>query len=208
VKTAHPTGERPAALLSSGPVPFVFKRLYELAGWKVEGEVPTTRKFVLIAAPHTTNWDFPVFAGAALKLGFPPNWMGKAGLFKPPWGGLMRGLGGVAVERSRTNNLVDQMVAAFARAEQMILTIPPEGTRHATRAWKSGFWHIARGAGVPVVMGFADYRRKVAGLGPTLWPSEDFEADMEKINAFYADVTPKHPERFLPHGPDPVATGG
>lgn len=203
LSSGNPRMSGHASLLASGPLPAITKWLYRTAGWKAEGTLPATRKFVLIAAPHTTNWDFPVFLGAALCLGIPPNWMGKSGLFKPPFGGLMRGLGGVPVDRSKSSNLVDQMVAAFKSADQMILTIPPEGTRSRTTNWKSGFWHIARGAKVPIVCGFADYKRKAAGVGPVIEPTDDFEADMARIMSFYRDITGKFPDQFALHEAKP-----
>jgi 1-acyl-sn-glycerol-3-phosphate acyltransferase len=167
-------------------------RWYRGQGWRTEG-VLSAPKMVLIAAPHTSNWDFPFTLAAAADLGVRINWMGKDSLFRWPFGGLMRRLGGVPVDRRKSNNMVDQMVAAFAACDTMYLVVPPEGTRGKVRRWKTGFYHIALGASVPIALGFVDYRRKVAGVGPTLMPSGDLDADMATIKAFYATVTAKYP---------------
>lgn len=171
--------------------------LYRLAGWRAEQETPVPRKCVIIAAPHTSNWDFPYFFGLTNTLGFRSHWVGKASLFRWPLAGLMKQLGGIPVDRSRSQNLVETMIAEFARRDDFILTIPPEGTRGAVRQWRTGFYYIALGAGVPLVCGLMDYGRKVGGLGPAFMPTGDYAADMKKVAEFYFRVTPKFPDRAM-----------
>jgi 1-acyl-sn-glycerol-3-phosphate acyltransferase len=168
-------------------------------GWSVEGRAPEPRKFVVIAAPHTSNWDFLYFIGAADGLNLDLSFVGKKSLFRWPFARMMRDMGGIPVDRSKSTNYVDTMVAEFARRAEFMLTIAPEGTRGKTSGWKSGFYHIAMGAKVPLVCGFMDYKRKCVGLGMTLWPTGDYAADMKKLLAFYATHTPKFPERRAQH---------
>jgi 1-acyl-sn-glycerol-3-phosphate acyltransferase len=123
------------------------------------------------------------------------QWMGKDSLFRGPFGFFFRAVGGLPIDRSASHNVVDQVVHEFNTRERMKLVIAPEGTRKQTDHWKSGFYHIARGAQVPVVLGFIDYKHKLCGVGPTLQLSGDVEADMRIIRAFYAPITGKHPEQ-------------
>ena len=169
--------------------------LYRLAGWRVEGELPDAKKFVVIAAPHTSNWDLPFMLGVALHFRVRLRWMGKDTLFKPPFGWLMRALGGIPIDRSKANDVVAQMVQIFHGADKLAVAIPPEGTRSKTRYWKTGFYNIAHGAGAPIALGFLDYARKVGGIGMTMRTTGDYEGDLEAIKAFYAQVTPKFPDR-------------
>ena len=164
-------------------------------GWAVEGKAIEPRKFVVIAAPHTSNWDFIYFIGAAEGLNLNLSFMGKTSLFRWPFRRMMHEMGGIPVERSKSGNYVDMMVAEFAKRAEFMLTIAPEGTRGKVRQWRTGFYHIAMGAKVPLVCGMMDYRRKVVGLGPAIWPTGDYAKDMEKVAAFYSTCTPKYPER-------------
>ena len=170
--------------------------LYRLVGWRVEGETPSTDKFVVIAAPHTSNWDLPFMLGVALHFRIKLHWMGKNSLFKPPFGRFMRWLGGISIDRSKSSNTVDQMIEIFNAADSLAVAIPPEGTRSKTRYWKTGFYNIAHGAGVPIALGFLDYKRKVGGIGKTLITSGDYEADLETIKAFYGRVTGKYKDQY------------
>lgn len=168
---------------------------FKREGWTIEGSAPTTtRKFVIIAAPHTSNWDFVYFLGAADALNLKLSFMGKASLFRWPFEKLMKDLGGVPIDRSQSRDTVQAMVDEFARRDEFMLTIAPEGTRGKAGGWKTGFYNIALKAGVPMVPGFMDYKRKVVGLGPAMTPSGDYEKDLAVLAAFYAPVTPKHPE--------------
>jgi 1-acyl-sn-glycerol-3-phosphate acyltransferase len=164
-----------------------------LTGWRLEGAMPAhTPRCVLIAAPHTSNWDLPYMLLAAFSLRLNVVWMGKASIFRPPFGPLMRWLGGIAVDRSKSNNLVAASAAALASAGGPLqLVVPPEGTRSRTRHWKTGFYYIAVQARVPIVLGFLDYGRKVAGLGPMFTPTGDIERDMAEIKRYYAPIKGK-----------------
>lgn len=170
-----------------------------LTGWRVEGQLPDeARKSVLIAAPHTSNWDLPYTLMVAFALNLRVQWMGKSGIFRFPFGGLMRWLGGIPVDRSRSTNLVAASIDSIRNAAGPLqLIVPPEGTRSKTRYWKTGFYHIAVGAGVPIVMAYMDYRRKVSGLGPIFKATGDVERDMAAIKAFYATIVGKNPHQFV-----------
>jgi 1-acyl-sn-glycerol-3-phosphate acyltransferase len=166
----------------------------KISGWRLQGELPPVHRFVLIAAPHTSNWDLPVMLCAALLFRMKLYWMGKNAIFRPPFAGIVRWLGGIPIDRSAANNLVAQSVALYRDQESLVLVVPPEGTRQKVRHWKTGFYYIALGAQVPIVMGFLDYKHKLAGFGPTVIPTGDIEADMQAIRAFYAGITGKHPD--------------
>ena len=170
----------------------------KLSGWKIEGSLPPDgNKSVLIAAPHTSNWDLPYTLMVAFVLRLNIYWMGKEQIFKPPFRGLMRWLGGIPVQRETSNNLVAASIEAIKAARGPLqLVVPPEGTRSNTRYWKTGFYYIAVGAQVPIVMAYMDYKRKLSGLGPVFSPTGDIEADMVAIKAFYAPFTGKNAKQF------------
>ena len=167
-----------------------------LLGWRIVGAPPAVPRYVLIGAPHTSNWDFFYMLLVCFSLRLQVYWMGKDSLFPWPVGGLMRWLGGIPVDRSKPGGLVQDTIDAFAREERLIVVIPPEGTRGKTRHWKTGFYFIAQQAGVPIVLAFVDYGRKVGGLGPLFEPTGDVEADMAAIKAFYAPIKGKNPAQF------------
>ncbi len=169
-----------------------------LNGWTVEGALPPEAvKSVLIAAPHTSNWDLPYTLMVAFCLHLNIYWMGKASLFRWPFGPLMRWLGGIAVDRSKSTNLVSAAAAAIKAADGPLqLVVPPEGTRDKTRHWRTGFYFIALEAGVPIVMAYMDYERKRSGLGPIFTPSGDVEADMAEIKRFYAPIKGRRASQF------------
>ncbi len=162
--------------------------LMRLSGWQLLGDVPTLKRYVLIAAPHTSNWDFVLMVLAVLKAGIDLHWMGKHSLFKPPFGGLMRWLGGIAIDRSKANNVVSQMVDIYAQRDDLILLITPEGTRSQVDRWKTGFYLIAHGAGVPIVPVYVDGERRTITFGDAFMPSGDLDADLPKIQARYAGL--------------------
>ena len=169
--------------------------LLRALGWRVVGEVPAQqRKYVLIGAPHTSNWDFPLMLLAVLKVGLDLHWMGKDSLFPFPFRGLMKWLGGIPIDRSQATGQVAQTVARFRASERLVVLIPPEGTRAKVARWKTGFYHIADGAGVPILLGFVDARRKELGFGPLYFPSGDIERDLPEIKAFYQDKQGIRPE--------------
>jgi 1-acyl-sn-glycerol-3-phosphate acyltransferase len=165
-----------------------------LAGWRTEGQLPAEPRFVLVAAPHTSNWDGVIMFLGSRVFEYRLAWLGKQELFHGPLGAVLRALGGVPVDRASAHTAVAAAILALSSSERMALAIPPEGTRHRASHWKMGFYLIARRARVPLVLGYIDYGRRVAGLGPTLTPSGDVEADMEIIRRFYSGVTALHPE--------------
>ncbi len=167
-------------------------------GWKIEGSLPPgADKCVFIAAPHTSNWDLPYTLMVAFALRLNIYWMGKQSIFGFPFGGLMRWLGGIPVNRSASNNLVAASAQALMHAEGPVqLVIPPEGTRSKTRYWKTGFYYIALEAKVPILMAYMDYHSKVSGIGPMLHPTGDIEKDMEIVKAFYAPFKGKNADQF------------
>lgn len=165
-----------------------------MVGWRAEGKLPEAKKFVFIAAPHTSNWDLVLMLLTAYVLGARISWMGKHTLFRRPFGWLMRALGGISVDRRSPQNLVQQVAARFATTDAMILAVSPEGTRTKVTYWKSGFYQIAHAAQVPIALGFLDFKRKVGGLGPLLLTTGDVHADMDQVRAFYRDIRGKRPE--------------
>ena len=169
-----------------------------MAGWRVEGALPEgADKCVLIAAPHTSNWDLPYTLMVAFALNLRVYWMGKQSLFNWPFGAVMRWLGGIPVDRSKAGNLVAASAQAIRAADGPLqLVVPPEGTRGKTRHWKTGFYHIAISAEVPIVMAYMDYQRKVSGLGPVFQPSGNIDADMAAIKAFYAPIKGRNAAQF------------
>lgn len=174
--------------------------LLRLHGWRVvaDQQALKLKKYVLLGAPHTSNWDGYYFILAALKLRVTPHWMGKDKLFHFPLGGAMRWFGGIAVDRSKANNLVQGTVDQFNESGELVVAVPPEGTRGRRERWKTGFYHIARGARVPVVCGFANYSKKEVGMGPMMEMGENLMAELERLRDFYADKIGKFPERYTP----------
>lgn len=170
----------------------------KLTGWKIDGSLPPDgTRSVLIAAPHTSNWDLPYTLMVAFSLNLNIRWMGKQSIFRFPFGGIMRWLGGIAVDRSKSNNLVSASADSLRNAPQPFqLVVPPEGTRSKTRYWKTGFYYIALEAKVPIVMAYMDYSRKLSGLGPIFHPTGDIEKDMADIKAFYAPFKGKNAQQF------------
>ena len=171
--------------------------IYRQHGWRAVGTPPPGGRYVLIAAPHTSNWDFLYFLGLINELKIDAQFMAKDSLFRWPMGGFMRDMGGISINRSARHNVVDAMIAEFARRDQFILTIAPEGTRSKVASWRTGFYHIALGARVPIVVGLMDYSTRTGGLGPTIMPTGDYKADMLKIAEVYRSVTPRHPDRGI-----------
>ena len=167
-------------------------------GWQIEaGLPPGLSKCVLIAAPHTSNWDFVYLLLAAFALRLNIYWMGKASLFWGPFGPVMRWLGGIAVNREQSGNLVAASVEALKNAEGPVqLVVPPEGTRSRVRRWKTGFYYIAVGAELPILPAYLDFGQRRLGLGPVFHPTGDVERDMPQIQAFYAPMRGKNPQQF------------
>ncbi|MCA9958407.1 MAG: lysophospholipid acyltransferase family protein [Chloroflexota bacterium] len=167
--------------------------LLAIFGWRITGEIPNLPKFLVVGAPHTSNWDMLLGMVGMYAIGFQIFWMAKHSLFRWPFAGLMRWLGGVPVDRRATQGLVGQMIEAFQAREKLILVVLPEGTRSKTRQWKTGFYHIAVGAHVPLVMAKFDYGRKTLCFGPMVELSNNIEADLPHIQSMFADIVGKHP---------------
>lgn len=165
-----------------------------LFGWSFEGGLPNLPKFVIAVAPHTSNWDFVVGVFARQALALRARFLGKDTLFKPPLGPIMRWLGGTPVRRDISTGLVEQVATAMAREEQFVLALAPEGTRSRVTKWRTGFYHIAREVGVPIVLVTFDYARKRIVAAPPLIPSGDVEQDLDWMQAFLRDTTPKKVE--------------
>jgi 1-acyl-sn-glycerol-3-phosphate acyltransferase len=175
---------------------FFSNSIMRLLGWRVDGKLPADiHKFILIGAPHTSNWDFLLFLGIVFRLKANARYMGKAELFRPPHGPFFYWCGGIPVERGKSTGLVDQMVEAFNRSEKLILVIAPEGTRHHVSEWKRGFYHIAKSAGIPIVMAKVDGKQKIAYVGEVFHPTDDMEADMTAIQNAFQGMTGINPKK-------------
>lgn len=167
-----------------------------LTGWTMDGELPARKKYIMIAAPHTSNWDFPLMVALVFRFRLKVYWMGKDAMFPLFIGSFFRWFGGIAIDRSKANNLVQQAIDTFDESESMVIIIPPEGTRAKVQRWKSGFYHIAVGAQVPIALGYLDFKEKRGGFLGVFEPTGDYEADLPKIQAFYKDITPKYPDNY------------
>ena len=174
--------------------------MMRLTGWRTEGmtsdEIAAYPKFILIAAPHTSNWDFPITLMLCFVLRLRVYWMAKASLFAWPIRWLSRWLGGIPINRSASNNTVQTTIAAFAARERLAIIVAPEGTRGKVTHWKTGFYHMAHGAGVPIALAYLDFKHKTGGIGKMFIPSGDIAADMEEIQRFYAGITGKNSDQF------------
>ena len=164
----------------------VCRRILSAAGWHIEGELPNLARFVVIGAPHTSNWDFCVAMLVIGALGLRAQWLAKHTLFRWPLGVLMRMFGGLPVERSKQQGVVGHAIKLFQDNEELILAITPEGTRGHVTAWRTGFYHIALGASVPVVPAYFDYSRRRVGFGALVWLSSDMDGDIRSLQGFYA----------------------
>ncbi|WP_375384080.1 1-acyl-sn-glycerol-3-phosphate acyltransferase [uncultured Microbacterium sp.] len=162
--------------------------------WTLATEPPPTQPTVVLGAPHTSNWDFLLMLAIAWRLRMSIRWLGKASLFRGWRGPIMRSIGGIPVDRSNAFGVVDDLVARIKAGEVFGLVITPEGTRASSDRWKSGFYRIAREAGLPVTLGYVDRTTMTTGLGPTIELSGDISADMGRIRAFYADKAGLRPE--------------
>ncbi len=166
----------------------VGRGLLKLFGWRIEGEIPNLPKLVIAVAPHTSNWDFVVGMAAMFALDLRLTFIGKHTLFVGPFGAFLRWLGGIPVDRTSTHGVVADAVRAFEAVDRRILAIAPQGTRKPVARFRSGFLHIARGAGVPVLLAALDYGTRTVRFGPSLIPGEDIEAEREKVEAFFRPI--------------------
>lgn len=168
---------------------------FRLAGWKVSGKKPDLKKYVVIVAPHTSNWDFFVGWSARNIIGFRPNFLAKNSLFKIPFvGWFLKFIGGVPVDRSKNTNMVDQVVKLYKEKEEFIMTITPEGTRSYSPKWKTGFYRIANLAGVPILKIGFDYATKTVFLDELFYPTGDMEKDIETLKDYFRQFKGKNPE--------------
>ncbi|MDX1516771.1 MAG: lysophospholipid acyltransferase family protein [Woeseiaceae bacterium] len=172
--------------------------LLKLGGWTAVGDRPDVTRAVIIAAPHTSNWDAVWGLIYKVSLDIDVHFFGKHTVFWFPLGTLLRALGGIPLDRSRPGSAVQQVVDTFRASESFYFALAPEGTRRRTSGWKSGFYRIARDADVPVICGFLDFGRKRIGLGPTITLSGDVDADLARFREFYADIEGRHPELASP----------
>ncbi|MEM9712725.1 MAG: lysophospholipid acyltransferase family protein [Actinomycetota bacterium] len=172
----------------------IARLLLRVTGWRAVGEPPDDPKFVFIAAPHTSNWDLLYMVLVAQSLRLDISWLGKDSLFTGPTGPFLRWLGGIPVDRSRPNGMVETLREEFARNERLAVGIPPEGTRGRRDHWKSGFYRVALAAEVPIVCGYLDWSTKTGGFGTVVRPTGDAAADMDLVRAFYADKAGKFPD--------------
>jgi 1-acyl-sn-glycerol-3-phosphate acyltransferase len=166
-----------------------------LRGWRLVGRFPDLPKYLIVFGPHTCNWDFPLAMLAAAGFGIRLSWLGKHTIFRWPIAGFLRHLGGIPVHRDRSEGIVGQITAAYASVDALILGMTPEGTRSLTPYWRSGFYHMALAAGVPIVLASIDRPTRSISIGPMVVPSGDPCRDMKEIRAFYAGTRGIHPEK-------------
>ena len=162
--------------------------ILRMVGWRVDGKLPDLPKYILIGAPHTSNWDFMLFLGVIFHLKANVRFMGKAELFRNPFGWFFYWCGGVPVDRKKPTGLVEQMVDACNQSERFVLTIAPEGTRHYVSEWKMGFYHIAKSAGIPLVMAIVDGKKKTVHVGQVFHPTENMAEDIKAIKEYFSGV--------------------
>jgi 1-acyl-sn-glycerol-3-phosphate acyltransferase len=179
--------------------------VFRLRGWKASGLIPTpdaAKRCVMVAAPHTTNWDAIYTIACFDIMGIKWRFTIKKEWLKPPFGGILKSLGAIGIDRSprkageQRPSTVEAMARLFEEHEQLCIVVTPEGTRSLAKEWKTGFYHVAKRAGVPIALGYMDYAKKEAGVGKIIYPSDDMAADMRQIMDFYKTITPKFPEKF------------
>ncbi len=166
----------------------------KMMGWKLEKNLPPEKKFVVIAAPHTSNWDFLFFLLYVWAIGHKIKWGGKHTLFKKPFGVLLKKVGGIPIDRRQKNNFVDTIVEEMNRSEEFVITLTPEGTRSRAERWKTGFYFIAKKANVPVALGYIDYEKKHVGIAGYYYPSDNLENDLKMLSEFYEGKVGKKPQ--------------
>jgi 1-acyl-sn-glycerol-3-phosphate acyltransferase len=170
------------------------ERILKLLGWRLDQRLPDTRKYVVIGAFHTSNWDMPLGLLGLWALGLKPRWVAKHTLFRWPLGPVLKAIGGIPVDRRAHTGFIEHIASAYNASDELVVTIAPEGTRSKTRYWKTGFYYIALAAKVPIALGYIDYPNKRLGIGGALNPCGDIEADMAIIRDFYRDKTGLKPE--------------
>ena len=172
--------------------------LFHAAGWRTAGAAPTIPRYVLIAAPHTSNWDGVLLVAAGNLFGLKLSWFLKASWFVWPMSIFLRKMGAVPIDRKARHDAVANAVEMLKKSDKLALAVSPEGTRKHSESWRTGFYYIALGAGVPIVLSYLDYGRKIAGMGPVFTPTGDIEKDFAVFREFYSGMTACHPEQFGP----------
>jgi 1-acyl-sn-glycerol-3-phosphate acyltransferase len=175
-------------------IPRLARVLLRWSGWRLVGEAPAVARCVVIFAPHTSSWDFPLLLCVRAAFGRRVSYLAKSTLFRFPFAGLLRRSGAIPVERSERRDLVQNLVEIFQQRPELWIALSPEGTRDRTDHWKSGFYHIAREAGVPLLLGFIDAEKRECGFGGLLELSGDIESDMDRLRAFYSTKRGIRPE--------------
>jgi 1-acyl-sn-glycerol-3-phosphate acyltransferase len=174
----------------------VSKTYIRLAGWKIEGAIPPDiKKCVLLAVPHTSNYDFPIALGILTIMDIRLKYLIKKEWMKFPLNLFFKATGAIPVDRKKNTNLIAAIIDIINNADEMVVVIPPEGTRKMAQKWKLGFYYIALGANVPIVLSYLDYEQKVGGIGPAIYPTGNLVEDLHKIRDFYKDKVPRHPEK-------------
>ena len=174
---------------------FLSNSIMRLIGWKVEGALPNLPKYLIIGAPHTSNWDFLLFLATIFHLKVDARYMGKAELFRGPFGWFFYWCGGIPVDRKKSQGLVEQMVEACNRSSKFILVIAPEGTRHYVSEWKMGFYHIAKAAGIPLVMAIVDGKHKTLHVGQVFHLTDNMDADIKMIKGYFEGMRGVNPRK-------------
>ncbi len=174
---------------------FISNSIMRLLGWHVEGTLPDLPKYIIIGAPHTSNWDFLLFLGVIFRLKADVRYMGKAELFRNPFGWFFYWCGGIPVDRKKSSGLVEQMVEACNKSDKFILTIAPEGTRHYVSEWKMGFYHIAKSAGIPLVMAKVDGKHKTLHVGQVYQLTNNMEDDIKAIKGLFDGIVGVNPRK-------------
>ena len=167
-------------------------------GWKLTVKEETPKKCVIVAAPHTSNWDGPIAISLGIALDLDINWLGKHTLFKGRWNRIMKFFGGIPIDRSQSGNHVESLTEEFKTRENLRLVLAPEGTRSFTEYWKSGFYHIAKAADVPIVPGFLDYKNKEGGFGAAIYPIGTLQEVLTQLREFYETKEGYNPQWFGP----------
>lgn len=182
-------------------IKFFLKRfsciVLKMIGWRALDKREGEKKYLMLAAPHTSNWDFPIFLLIGFTLEIKAYWLGKNSLFKWPFGGLFRWLGGIPVDRSKNSNMVQQCIDHFNSTTELIIVTAPEGTRSRVKKWKTGFYHIANGANVAIALGYLDYKDKQGGIAGVFQPTGEIDSDLKKIKAFYAGISGRHLGKYV-----------
>jgi len=183
---------------------FLSKLYLKITGWKIDPYFPKelNEQCVMICAPHTSNWDFPITLAVMTALNVKARYAMKKELMRFPFGFLMRAVGGISIDRSpkkagaERKSTVEAIAELYEQEEKLCLMIAAEGTRSIRKEWKTGFYYIALQANVPICLGYLDYEKKVGGFGKVVHPTGDINKDMAEIMEFFADKTAKHPKNF------------